>query len=120
MTGFSQATRELVYARATDENGLMRCERCGSGEYSDVQLHHRRPRQMSGSKRPDTNEASNCLALDGGCHRWVESYRAKSYDAGWLLRSGQTPAEEPVVYRGEWCLLTDSGEAIPVMREATG
>lgn len=116
-TGFDVVVRALILGRATDMDGVMRCERCGSGEYSDVQVHHRLPRRAGGSKRPEVNGAANGIALDGACHVWVESYRTKSYDAGWLLRAGATPADEPVVYRGEWCTLDDLGGVNPVERQ---
>lgn len=116
-TGFSPEVRRLILERATDEFGVLRCERCGSGEHSDVQVHHRLPRRAGGTKRPEVNHAANGFVMDEACHRWVESYRAKSYDAGWLLRSGAIPCEAAVVYRGEWCVLGDDGSVRPVLGE---
>jgi hypothetical protein len=111
-TGFSPETRACIIDRATDVNGVVRCEKCG-GQYSGLQLHHRRPRQAGGSRRPETNLPSNCLVLDDMCHLWVESYRTLSYANGWLLKSGQFPADVPVLRRNVWVQLRDDGSVIP-------
>lgn len=115
--GFSAETKALIYARATDDEGVMRCEKCGS-HYGCVEVHHRRPRQAGGDRRPETNLASNGLALDQMCHRWIESYRTESYEARWLLKSGQTPSAEPVLRRGVWVRLGDDGSITPTESEA--
>ncbi|WP_237167077.1 hypothetical protein [Mycolicibacterium fortuitum] len=39
----------------------------------------------------------------------VESYRAKAFDDGWLVRQSQSPRDIPVYRRGEWVLLDDEG-----------
>jgi 5-methylcytosine-specific restriction enzyme A len=63
---------------------------------------------MGGS--PSRDVPSNLLDLCAvTCHRWVESNRAESYDAGWLVRGAQNPAEVPVLYRGQWVFLDDTG-----------
>ena len=54
-----------------------------------------------------------CLHLCGsgttGCHGMVTEHPARAYDRGWSVRSGFEPAEVPVVFRGNWALLTDDG-----------
>lgn len=102
MTGFPKAVRAAVLARAAGW-----CERCGAAE--PVEVHHRRPRGMGGSKAADTNSAANALALCGECHRVVESDRDDATQFGWLIRQGVQPASVPVLRRGQWCRLTDSG-----------
>lgn len=100
-TGPSQEVRELVIARSY---GC--CESCGTqlrsagrwvGEHS---FHHRRPRGMGGTNRPETNGAANLLLLCGsgttGCHGALEANRAVAYERGHLLRQTQEPAEVPV------------------------
>ncbi|WP_396921725.1 hypothetical protein [Mycolicibacterium sp.] len=39
----------------------------------------------------------------------MESYRAKAFDDGWLVRQSQSPKDIPVYRRGEWVLLLDDG-----------
>lgn len=107
-TGFSDEVRQIVADRS-----LGACERCG--EYaSDGQLHHRRPRQHGGTRRPETNLASNALWLCLMCHTGVESYRAEAYDNGWLVRSQQDPVTTPVLYRGQLVLLDSDGFVYPI------
>jgi 5-methylcytosine-specific restriction protein A len=102
-TGFPPAVRELFAARSGNC-----CERCGE-YHSDLQDHHRRPRSMGGSRRSDTNVASNGGRICGACHLFVESHRSRAYDEGWLLRQSQAPLSVPVLYRGVWVLLDDEG-----------
>ncbi|WNM74624.1 HNH endonuclease [Mycobacterium Phage Radiance] len=102
-TGFPPEVKELIWERAHG-----RCERCN--EYaSDATAHHRRPRGLGGSRREDTNVASNGLWACGACHRWAESYRAQAFADGWLVRQTQSPIQIPVLYRGQWVLLDDDG-----------
>lgn len=107
MIGFSKSVRELVLARANGQ-----CERCGV-DADNLQLHHRRPRGMGGSRRKDTNLASNSLALCPPCHCAIESDRELSLWAGWLVRQGRDPAVMPVFRQGRWVLLDDHGCIIP-------
>lgn len=97
-TGPSKVTKELVWARAGG-----RCELCGGplAGMRGFSRHHRRPRRMGGSRRPDTNSPSNILLVCGsattpdGCHHRIEANRAQAYDEGLLLRDGQNPEEPP-------------------------
>lgn len=112
--GFSDEVRAIVAARSGG-----RCEVLGE-RTSDLQLHHRRPRQAGGSRRPDTNVASNALLLCLMCHTRIESYRSKAYDEGHLVRSGRSPIATPVLYRGEWRLLDDEGNTYRIPAPAGG
>lgn len=106
MTGFSRGVRDIVLRRADG-----RCERCGM--FTDLlQLHHRRPRAAGGSRRPDTNLASNAAALCPGCHVVTESRRADAMFQGWLVRQEQSPAQTPVFRWGQWVLLGDDGGVV--------
>lgn len=64
-------------------------------------MHHRRPREMGGSKRVDTNTAANIMSLCGtgttGCHGWVERHREAAKQRGLLVPQRMDPAIVPVV-----------------------
>lgn len=103
MTGFSPAVCATI-----DERSGRICEVCGVGKAT--QRHHRRPRQAGGSKRDDTNTASNSLHACFPCHTLIEHNRSLGYLMGWLLPQSQSPDRERVMYRGDWVLLgTDGG-----------
>lgn len=103
-----QRTINLVKERASS-----RCERCGTGDSYRWSFHHRIPRGMGGSRDPRLNEPSNILLLCGsgteGCHGWVESHRAESYDSGLLVRRHDDPSEIPVTLRYGEVFLNDEG-----------
>lgn len=102
MTGFSKQVREIMQARSS---GF--CEICGVAAPDDA--HHRRPRGAGGSKADDTNWPSNGLLACRRCHELVESRRELALDRGWLVRQGQSPSSVPVLFQGNWALLTDDG-----------
>ena len=107
--------RALVRVRAN-----LRCEACIRylGE-DDVPPHHRRPRQMGGSKRADTNSPANLLLLCLPCHAWVESNRTEAYDLGLLIHQSANPTEVPVLlFRPGWVYLDDLGNYLPAERGA--
>lgn len=92
-TGPSRKVRDLI----RDERAKKRCEVTGLwlGD-TDGQLHHRRPRQAGGTKRPDTNTPPNLLLLHPDMHAWIESNRTEAYEFGLLLHDRQIPADESV------------------------
>lgn len=112
MTGFSKKVRAVVTDRAAG-----RCELCGVTE-AGLQYHHRRPRGMGGSRRADTNQASNCALLCPKCHCLIESNRTEAKKRGWLVRQGHNPAQVPVFREGRWVLLDDHGCVVPVPKES--
>lgn len=81
--------------------------------YQGGQLHHRRPRARGGSRRDDTNLASNALCLCPRCHDWVESHRLVAMDNGWVIPNNRrppiNPASVPVLWRGEERWLDEQG-----------
>lgn len=117
LTGFSPSTCRTMKLRAgLDEDvNWVRCEGCG--RWFDAEVvdgHHRRPRGAGGSKRPDTNLASNGLMLCRVyCHPWAESQRDEARDdRGWLIsqfRKDVTPSQVPVLLHDGWFLLDDHG-----------
>jgi 5-methylcytosine-specific restriction protein A len=97
-TGPTKTTRDIVWERAGG-----RCELCG-GSLAGIQgfsRHHRLPRRMGGSSRPELNTPANLLLVCGsgttGCHGRIESRRAQAYEDGLLLHEGADPAVEPVI-----------------------
>lgn len=108
MTGFPKNVRDVIAARA---KGI--CERC---DFTNVglQIHHRRPRGMGGSKDPETNTAPNGVLVCPRCHSLIESFRDKALWWGWLVRQGHSPSEVPIFYKGVWSLLADDGVVTPV------
>lgn len=100
-------TRYIVIARANSV-----CELC-YGPLSQMSVHHRKPRQMGGSRLAWINDPENLLALCGsgttGCHGYVESHRRVAYDYGWLVRTGMMPHSTPFVDMGGnwWYLYND-------------
>lgn len=97
-TGPSKTTRDIVWARAGG-----RCELCGEALAGPVgfSVHHRLPRRMGGSRRPELNTPANLLVVCGsgttGCHGRIESRREQAYTEGLLLHDGQDPATVPVL-----------------------
>ncbi len=103
MTGFPDDVRDMVAARCGG-----RCEICGGAPME--QLHHRRPRGMGGSQRPETNTASNALGVCAGCHLLVESNRYHAGKRGWIVSQRNNPADVEVLIRGTYRLLDDAGD----------
>ena len=109
-TGPTPDVVDAVYERAGHS-----CEICtvavGDRRGLDHHLHHRRPRALGGSKRPDTNLPSNLLLLCPACHRDVESHRALAQSMGWLVpQIGVPSAVAVLIQRDRWTYLTASGE----------
>lgn len=99
-TGPSQDAVDAVL-----ERGFHSCERCGCAvgpqRGVDHHIHHRRPRAMGGTDRPDTNLPSNLALLCPPCHDDVESMREVSLLHGWLVPQTADPALIPVLIRFE-------------------
>lgn len=117
-TGPSPSQRRLVFDRA-----FGCCEICGRVivPFAGHSYHHRQPRRMGGSSRPEINSPANLLLLcgtatsPGGCHAFVESNRTRAYANGWLVRASADPTEVPVLLEGgDQCLLTDDGGRVEV------
>lgn len=94
-TGPSAVTE--LFVRQRDGNQCKRCYRyVGPGEGS---IHHRQPRQMGGTSRPEINDPVNLALLCGsattGCHGYIESHRTEAYEMGWLVHSWDDPAAVP-------------------------
>lgn len=96
-TGPSKEVRLAVLNRSG-----FRCEICGKplGQNQFYSIHHRIPRGMGGTDRPELNETSNLLALCGsgtsGCHGYIENHRQEAYEKGWIVLRDHNPADVPV------------------------
>jgi hypothetical protein len=103
--GFPPAVRAIILERS---GGV--CEYCGLQRGTDA--HHRRPRGLGGSRRKDTNTASNALWLCGACHRWAESHRTDALHEGILCLQIESPRKSAVRYRGRYVFLDDLGNVL--------
>jgi hypothetical protein len=109
-TGPSPAVVGVVLERAQYQCEIALCA-LGDRRVIDWVLHHRRPRRMGGDRRPDTNSPANLLLLCPPHHEEIESRRAESYAAGWLLPQNARPEQVAVlVQRDRWVYLTATGE----------
>jgi hypothetical protein len=68
---------------------------------------------MGGTRRPETNQAANGLAVCCRCHAWIESNRDRAKGNGWLVGQSDTPSSVRVLRRGRWVLLDDRGGVRP-------
>ena len=82
------------------------CERCGRSIVNfPASIHHRRPRQMGGT-RENLDTLANLVVLCGsgttGCHGYIESHRTQAIAEGWLVprRDPRQPEDVPVVIYG--------------------
>lgn len=116
-TGPTKFTREVVLER----DGYQ-CVSCGVNVMGKLySIHHRIPRGMGGTRRPEVNLPANLLLLCGtgttGCHGWVESHRMQARDWGYLIRRDTAkPSWEPVFTANGWRRFDDEGgwaEAYP-------
>lgn len=106
-TGPTRKVRAVVKERA---NGM--CERCG--QHPGGHVHHRDPRGMGGSSRPELNRPSNLLYLNPLCHDWVENNRLAAIGAGLLIPPGLHPLATPVrLWHGTYLLADDGGLESP-------
>lgn len=113
-TGPSRLVVEVVIHRDRGQ-----CAFCGKRPTGDRgwgwSIHHRRPRQMGGTRAADSASPANLVILCGtgaeGCHGWVESHRSDAYETGLLVRRDVLPWRAPIqhaVHGLVW--LTDDGE----------
>ena len=114
MTGFSQHVKQMIFARSEGY-----CEVLSLAcELAATEIHHRRPRGMGGTKKPETNYASNGLAICRRCHLKCEAMRSWAIDNGFIVRQSDNPAEIPVWWRSSWSgnrkamVLLDDGGAL--------
>jgi len=107
----TEETRFVVFSRAG-----YRCERCFTklaGVFG-ASVHHRRPRMMGGSRKPELHYPANLIVLCGsgntGCHGWVESNRDRSREHGYLINKVESASSIPFRDNaGIWYLIDNEG-----------
>lgn len=110
-TGPTAAVLAIVHSRSGEL-----CELCGVRRAEHT--HHRLPRRLGGTRRPEVNKPSNLVHLDASCHLWVESNRAAAQAMGLLLSDRADPRREPVQLRDGRTFLDDHGGFEPPDDEA--
>lgn len=71
-----------------------RCRRCPA---TATDVHHRRPKQMGGTKNQEIAFGlDNLVALCRECHSHIHRNPAQSYKLGWLVHSWDDPSLIPV------------------------
>jgi hypothetical protein len=115
-TGPDATTVRDVLTRAADEEGVVRCEICGSPIVGSRgwgwSVHHRQGRR---GRRTD-NRVVNLLLTCGAsnvdrCHGNIHRHGKTAVSAGWSLSrlSSNDPAAVPALIRGRRVLLTLDG-----------
>lgn len=104
----SAQLREALVARSGGvcEMSLPGCTRVATD------VSHRVGRKMGGRHRSGVaavDRLSAVLHACRTCHQWCHSNPGLAYEDGLLLREGQDPTREPVLYRGVLSFLTDDG-----------
>lgn len=54
---------------------------------------------MGGTRLVAIHDPSNVVWICVPCHEDIESHRAQAYETGWLVRTGDDPAQVPLLYR---------------------
>lgn len=106
-TGPSQAVRDGIYLR----DGF-RCVICQDSDF--LQIHHRRPRGMGGTRRESTNGPAGLVLLCERCHAAVESQRDLARQRGFLVPQHTEPADVALIHHGVWSWLADDFTVTPL------
>src|SRR5438067_9535263 len=70
--------------------------------------HHRINRSQGGEYAPSAALWA-CGSGTTGCHGWITDHPEEAWEKGWSVKSTGDPLEAPVLYRGQWVKLDDSG-----------
>ena len=115
---FTKKTAQVIEQRA---NGY--CEFCMYPATEEMQIHHRRPRGMGGSKDPVTASPANGVWVHYQCHRAIEENREHSLATGYLVHQHRDPRDIPVMMpqvTAFGTLLDDEGEYEPLQEPCSG
>lgn len=89
------------------------CEIAVPGCYGQATDPAHRVKQGMGGRKGAAKKAndrlSNVLHACRWCHDACHRAPAEAYRWGWMLREGQVPSQEPVLYRGRLVFLDDAG-----------
>lgn len=112
VTPEERRARKLVRARS---GGVCEIYMCGGAPGSE--WSHRKRRSQGGPW-----EAVNGLLACHQCHLDITLYESqvRAEDRGWVVKMTGDPASIPVLRRGDWVLLDDTGGWEPVNPEAIG
>ena len=103
-SGFPAKVKLAVRSRAGNgDPDQARCEACSRWlGRNGGQVHHRQNRQMGGSRTRNGIQNASLLCGDPYClcHGEATALTARMRDAGFVLNSGQDPAEVPIRLHG--------------------
>jgi hypothetical protein len=102
-TGPGAMAMRIIRARSDG-----RCEFSACASTAE-HTHHRRPRRIGSTRRPETNLPANLLRLCSPHHEWIESNRSEALTLGLLLHDTQTPSAVACRTRHGFVLLADDG-----------
>ena len=106
-SGIPPKVREAVLMRDGHH-----CRRCGVSVLDvPASVHHRLPRGRGGQPTLSTLVLL-CGSGTTGCHGRVESDRWQAYDDGWLIRTGEDPAQVPALTPDGWRYFPDDGRVL--------
>lgn len=92
---FPRHVIELVTGRS---GGHCECMSSGCTLVAE-HTHHRRPKGLGGTRRPESQYASNALAVCARCHLRIHAMPTWARDNGFLVRQSDDPAAVPVWWR---------------------
>lgn len=108
---FPRHVIELVTGRS---GGNCECMSSGCTLIAE-HLHHRRPKGIGGTRRPESQWASNALHVCLRCHLKIHAMPTWGRNNGFLVRQSDDPAATPVRWRcSHAVLLDDSGDITPI------
>lgn len=116
-TGFPRPVIELVTARSQNY-----CECMSTGcTLIAEHIHHRRPKGLGGTRRPESQWASNALHVCLRCHLKIHAMPTWSRTHGFLVRQADDPATVPLYWRfSQTLLLNDTGSFTPTEMRTHG
>ena len=85
-----------------------RCHKCGRRN-SNLDVHHRKPKQMGGADAKTTYGLANLVSLCRDCHSWVHQHPEEAMSVGLLLSQSAEPDREYITSRGQRVALTYLG-----------
>lgn len=69
---------------------------------------------MGGSRIPDSGGPANGILVHPHCHDRIESNREVALENGWLVSQSNNPIDIPLLRRGKWVFLSESGHVVPL------